>query len=641
MSGRQSTSNTNNLTLHRGTMDPSTLPPPYVEIEAHPSRANDSQNRIARKPVYNERPKTAPSPKHNAPPIYFEEFERLRIARQQPPPPSSTPPNIYTDTHITIEHSQNYVGSPRVGQGLRTASSSSCLRASSTTSSAGSASPVSTEASKTTASSYVQTAYREARHFAGGLITHPTESTKHFTILRHSHGLVFYQGANTTLAISVFADQPLPSNRTIWMQNRGWSGKTGMRARAFMGRNGNWINVTPSLSVDAEHLKANDERAWQRDIAQFQKKLKSKQQCHILRETAIIRIPEEAEDGYFQFVVCIGDREKVLCPSPVFRIISASTNPSSIRGASLKTLPIELGVMAFKTYAQNTAGRVVGPVATVVQSRVGKFVPAWIAKQATSAVFGIGKPSDAPVTVTSDHNVAVTGTAIEGVPSEHGPQVPYPLRFVANTQPARVGVEQFNVPAMLLTGVPTMAVQQLFGYYFGWVRFIRQAMKAPSRSDNDTWYSAILLASATSQGKNVTVRLTRDYDEWSAERKIADIRVMGFIRPDDPQQREAIQQGLQAGHDEAADAAMFAEVRDIEYAESFLDNPAWKPHSVSHDRGWTKTSNGQDRQSPSDTIRKTAQEQMSKVPLHKLGIRTQVVEIRQDVVAGNGYYVLR
>lgn len=42
--------------------------------------------------------------------------------------------------------------------------------------------------SLSTASSYTQKAYREVRHFAGGLIHHPSQRTKHFSVLRHSHG---------------------------------------------------------------------------------------------------------------------------------------------------------------------------------------------------------------------------------------------------------------------------------------------------------------------------------------------------------------------------------------------------------------------------------------------------------------------
>ncbi|KAH7324102.1 hypothetical protein BKA65DRAFT_359584, partial [Rhexocercosporidium sp. MPI-PUGE-AT-0058] len=499
------------------------------------------------------------------------------------------------------------------------------------------------QSSQTSGPSFLQEAFREARHFAGGLITHPVESTKHFSILRHSHGLVFYQGANTTLAISIFSDQPLPPDRTIWLQSKGWSGKTGMRARAFMGRNGNWINVTPLLNVGTEQVKQTDERAWQRDIAHFRKKPKShKQQYHILRETAIVRIPEEAEDGYFQLVVCLGDRKKVLCPSPVFRILSASTSPGSIRGASLTTLPLELGVIAFGTYARNTAGRVVGPVATVVQSRVQKFMPSWVTQQAASAVYGAMSPSETGANGNSSQSrdQLTFGAGSGDAMLEDGPQTPYPVCFVANSEPAKSGTEQFNMPGMALSGIPGSIAQGLSGYYLGWARFLKQPTVGCSKYGDDIWYQAVLsalpTASQTPANTTVIVRLTRDYEEWSLERRVIEVRIMGFIRPDDPLQRDALRRGLQARDAEAAEAVMLAEMNDIMLAENILDQPAWSSEAVPRISARPGTSGGQ-------SIRMAAQRQLSKVPFHKFGVRspTDGAGVGNTPVAANGYFVSR
>ncbi|KAI6872062.1 hypothetical protein KC323_g1728, partial [Hortaea werneckii] len=67
-------------------------------------------------------------------------------------------------------------------------------------------------------SNKLRSAWSEVKHFAGGLITHPYEATKHFTILRHSHGLVYYQGPTTNIAITIFTSKPLPANRKLWLQ---------------------------------------------------------------------------------------------------------------------------------------------------------------------------------------------------------------------------------------------------------------------------------------------------------------------------------------------------------------------------------------------------------------------------------------
>jgi hypothetical protein len=88
---------------------------------------------------------------------------------------------------------------------------------------------VSTSDSPSSEPSKWKTAMGDVRHFAAGLISHPFESTKHFNILRHSHGLVSYKGPSANLAITIFSDKPWPPDRTVWVQRKGWTGKAGMK----------------------------------------------------------------------------------------------------------------------------------------------------------------------------------------------------------------------------------------------------------------------------------------------------------------------------------------------------------------------------------------------------------------------------
>lgn len=157
----------------------------------------------------------------------------------------------------------------------------------------------------------MQKAFGEARYLLGGLISRPAESNKHFTILRHSQGVVFYRGSTTSVTISIFSDAPLPPDRSLWLQNKGWTGKTGMRAKALFRLTDDWLDITPTLALRSDQVEPNDERAWQRDIAKFLKKAPSRvRDTHRLRETAVARIPAEAGDGYFQVVLCQGPKKK-------------------------------------------------------------------------------------------------------------------------------------------------------------------------------------------------------------------------------------------------------------------------------------------------------------------------------------------
>ncbi|KUJ06638.1 uncharacterized protein LY89DRAFT_537238, partial [Mollisia scopiformis] len=513
-------------------------------------------------------------------------------------------------------------------------------------------------------SEYLQKAYKEARHFAGGLIAHPYESTKHYTILRHSHGLVFYQGTSTTLAISIFADAPLPAERTLWLQSKGWTGKMGMRAKAFMGANGNWFNVTPSMCVTAEQLKPTDERAWQRDIAHFCKKAKvHSQKNHILRETAVVRLPAEAGDGYFQLVLCLGEKEKVLCQSPVFRLLSTSTSPSSLRGASLSTLPLELGAMALSTYTRHTVGTVVSPVTSVVQNQVQQYMPSWWVRQAATASYDVSGAAD-KVNATIDNangrydqvrDDSFTTIGQVEIPVDNGPQVPYPIHFVARCEPCLDHIEQFSMPTIALTGLPFDVSNQLFGYYFGWARFVQRTRNPITPTDSeDSWHKAIVSAipidasqlsraSVTEASKkNIKIRLIRDSEDVLQDQACLEVRIMGFIRPDEPSQRAALLKGLQAGDEAAMEAAMLVEVNDISMAQSILGQLIWSPEAASTLQARSEKPKGMERvMSGYADSRTAAQRQIDKVPLHKMGIRMPFDPMKEKTMIANGFYVQR
>lgn len=217
-----------------------------------------------------------------------------------------------------------------------------------------------------------ESAYSEAKYFAGGLISHPHESTRHYTILRHSLGLIYYRGPSTNVVITIFSDGPLPDDRTIWLQKRGFSGKTGLAVGAALGTRTAWIDVTPIIQRTPDELMPDQERAWQRDILSFSRKARDSKygRDHVPRETNLIRIPHAAEDGYLRIVVCSG--RKVLCPSPTFRYASTSADPGSLRGASLLTLPLEVGLKVgtrVATTAANAAThRTLKPASAVLQA---------------------------------------------------------------------------------------------------------------------------------------------------------------------------------------------------------------------------------------------------------------------------------
>ncbi|KAL1851450.1 hypothetical protein Plec18170_006265 [Paecilomyces lecythidis] len=522
-------------------------------------------------------------------------------------------------------------------------------------------------AESSTALSFAQKAYQEARHFAGGLIHHPTESTKHFTILRHSHGIVFYQGSSTSLAISIFSDGPLPPDRTIWLQNKGWTGKTGMRAKAFLGFTGNWLDVTPTTAVRLEQLNPTDERAWQRDIAKFRKKgPKDARERHQLRETAVVRIPVEAGDGYFQLVLCQGDKKKTLCNSPVFRVLSTSLDPSSIRGASLSTLPLELGVMALSSTAQTAFSTAVQPVTAAVQntvhSTVQRVLPSTVDQVAASALVDLTGVQDKVTSVVEgdddeedDDNRNTSLTAGGGLPDvSRGPQPPFPIYFVARCEGAAVNQIQFpSGAAVNLSGLSDLLARRLYGHYFGWVRILDKSEKEKA-AGGSIWHQALISASQVDVSqldrvnvarvikKRFTLRPLNNDEETLFSGKKLEVQVMGFIRPEELVKLPVTEKGTNIIDQESLDAALLQEASDISVAQHALNHPTWSPEILFRGSSQDERLGWLDRAKNGFLSTKTTVERhIDRVPLRKLGVRAGTDELKDKTVAANGFYISR
>ncbi|OQE29878.1 hypothetical protein PENSTE_c002G03102 [Penicillium steckii] len=510
----------------------------------------------------------------------------------------------------------------------------------------------------------IQKAYGEARHFLGGLINHPFESNKHFTILRHSHGLVFYRGNATSVAVSIFSDTPLPLDRTLWLQNKGWSGKTGMRTKALFRLNDSWLDVTPGMPLRADQVNPDDERAWQRDIKKFRKKAPPRpRDKHQLRETAVVRIPSEAGDGYFQLVLCQGPKKKVLGNSPVFRVLSTSANPHSIRGASLSTLPLEVGAMVVSLYAQTAARTAAAPASAAVAARVDRFRPAWFKQTAVQKAYsasgvetrvaGLFTSTASPgQSVASGGGVSPVPDQGVSLPVEHGPQEPFPMTFKARAQldSSQTSSNYNETTNLTLNSIPDWVPEQLRGYFFGWAKFETSKQSDPSLS---TW-SPIILAVRTldplqaarvniSQISKyvVTLRLLDDGDEPPQSPKVQ-IRLMGFLRVEVPPPKGSTSQELADAQAAAAEASILADAYDADVVQSTLAHPAWSAETLSTIEIQKQNSTWVERTMDGySAIRIKGQKLVEQVPLHKLGVRSATDEWRERQVAVSGFYIVR
>ncbi|KAI1421665.1 hypothetical protein F5Y12DRAFT_688355 [Xylaria sp. FL1777] len=483
----------------------------------------------------------------------------------------------------------------------------------------------------------------ETVYFAGGLMSHPFESTKHYSILRHSSALVYYKGPSTNVSISVFGDTVLPSDRSFWIQRKGFSGSMGMAASAFMRTTSNWIDVTPSVEALASSVPSGDERAWQRDIKKFLKKAAKDKHLskHIIRETCVLRIPAVAADGYLRIVMCTGENsKKLLCPSPTFRLASTSSDVSVLRGASLTTLPLEIGLKAASVIGNQYVQRVVGPVQTVVQDKMEYLKPEFMKNHAVEVAVtqsyiqdqfdNLEENFDAErdVTYISFQNENTNGKLPDIIGNDSGPEKPFPMKFSGKVVP---GTGQSRaMPTANLSNVAEDMLLRLSGTYIGWAAIEK------SEATNERlygWHEAIIAIGPSPyaspmvvQRKVATVHILYDFGEnttfFNAKLKVI---VMALLRPT-PQPR-------------LPPETLATDSRDKEIAIASLSREMWQP-----DVSLQSFSTEKAQRSMTDRyvgLRSQMQRHVDSFPVHRAGIRTDRAEIKDEAYGQGGFYIRR
>lgn len=432
-----------------------------------------------------------------------------------------------------------------------------------------------------------------------------------------------------------------------------------MRTKALFRLNDSWLDVTPGMPVRADQVNPDDERAWQRDIKKFRKKAPQRpRDTHQLRETVVVRIPAEAGDGYFQLVLCQGPKKKVLGNSPVFRVLSTSASPHSIRGASLSTMPLEVGAMVVGLYAKTAARTAAAPASAAFATRVDRYRPTWVKQTAVQKAYtasgvetrvaGLFNSSAGPGQgVTVDQSVSPIACQL---PVEDSPQAPFPLTFKARGQ-----VDNFapfnsptDTPKLTLTNPPDWVVEQLRGYFFGWARFDATTEKDPSLGS----WSPMILAVRTLdplQASRVNISqiskhivTLRLLDEVPLQTSKVQIRVLGFLRVDVPPPRGSTSQELADAQAAAGEAAILADAYDADVVQNTLAYPGWSPETPSALEIQKQQSSWVDRSMEGyANMRAKGQKWVDQVPLHKLGVRSETDAWRERQVAVNGFWIVR
>lgn len=543
---------------------------------------------------------------------------------------------------------------------IRRAKSSSALSNGGTTLEAEIASPESNGAPATsTAAQKWKAALGEAQYFAGGLVSHPAESTRHYSIIRHSHALVWYRGPSTSISITILSDVDMPSHgsRSVWLQQKGYSGGVGMSLKALVGGTGNWIDVTPATRATPGDLPDVDERGIQRDLKRFVKKASGRAKKHVPRETLVLRIPATAVDGYFRLVVCAGTDENArkkstLCGSPVFRVASTTTDISVTRGASLSTMPLEVGVKVASTVGQQVAKRYAGAATLVVQNKATSAVAKTVSKKALASI-NKGVTVGRQVYETTGADKAVTDSwnrkrgnagryaaavfeetaVVSVVGPDEGPESPFPVAFDGRVaQASGQSTRELGIPTANVREVCDEVKMRMRGVFAAWACVLpRKGLEEISHD----WHEAIVTIGPLRYAppevvvKNrIAVHFIHDFDEDCDEDGSsgggttffdARVKIVLMAHLHAPVSRDAEAVDVVRQHAEDCMTVLASLARDNWGAEGITAR-------MESGRSFTERLDG---------VTGSVQSRIDRMPLHWAGVRSDVGAMR-DAAYGNG-----
>ncbi|KAL9622238.1 MAG: hypothetical protein Q9160_003421 [Pyrenula sp. 1 TL-2023] len=254
-----------------------------------------------------------------------------------------------------------------------------------------------------------------------------------------------------------------------------------MRVKAALRTNNSWIDVTPAAKVEASALPETDERAWQRDVAHFLKEAPKNIRTYSSLETDVMHVPHEAQHGYYRFALTRADDRKVLCASPAVRLASTSMSGSSIRGASLSALPIELpielSIKAGSIVANTMTSNAVSPVMDSRQGQVDRYMPGYAQTISTTAYNMSSVPDK--IDVLNEGYDQVRGDFFDPaiITNAEAKSIvpPFPITLQSKVVPGTGrGTTELEFPTANLGISPSELPIRLMGTNFGWASVLSE-----------------------------------------------------------------------------------------------------------------------------------------------------------------------
>ena len=177
----------------------------------------------------------------------------------------------------------------------------------------------------------------------------------------------------------------------------------------------------------------------------------------------------------------------------------------------------------------------------------------------------------------------------------------------------------------------------------GWASLSKPtAPKSPSSSTNalEMWYKAVVMVRVQQreevqvvQQKGVSIHILQDFGPDTFSDTKINVMLMAFLHTTDGSGLRLI------SHEDDTDDQQVQMINDISTASSSLNRPAWAPEVVL-ERINSDLSNRSFTERMADA-RQSGQSKLDKVPIHRLGVRTNSMAKKDELVGIGGICIKR
>jgi hypothetical protein len=308
-------------------------------------------------------------------------------------------------------------------------------------------------------------------------------------------------------------------------------------------------------------------------------------------------------------------------------------------------MPLEMGIKVATTIGSQVAKKYTGVAGAVVEQGAKRLTPsnATIKKVAHTAYHKTGLGNAVSETWKNGkagrYDPLVTGSGLDAplhiIGSDDGPEAPFPYKFAGKVvRGTGISTRELGIPTANLSEVGDDVKMRMGGVFAAWARVIPANNNTPTTEDfDDDWHEAIVTIAPLRNAppgvvnrNKVCVHILHDFEDTLFFEMRINVMLMGYLH--------AATTTTVSNEDIVEEHS-----RDVMTTTASLGREAWGPEvNLSATRAAKSDRGFKERLGDATGV---VQGGLDRIPSHWVGVRSEALEMRDQVYGNGGLWVVR